>query len=195
MIYIFSYLENKNSCFPVTIITTEKEITDKTLEAATICSISVQTEKMTFDSSVFNHYEKLPVKDIYLYSVEIPYSEWERLKSLEDAITEANPYLEDIVKNFSGSKMKYFSISFIFIFFIGLVFLVKTAPSWKSSIRQFKISVVSVLTAYFGLSGIIFSLFKKNLYPFISITLFILLIAYTVILLIIWRLMKNSRSK
>ncbi len=65
-----------------------------------VCSVSVASERMTFDSSIFNHYETLPVKEIYLYSMKIPYENWSEVKNMEDVITEANPYIEEIVSFF-----------------------------------------------------------------------------------------------
>lgn len=194
-LYIFSYLENKILCFPVTVITTEKESTDKVFDSMEICSISLEVEKMTFDSAVFNHYEKFPVKDIYLYSVEIPYSEWETIKKIDDSINESNPYIEDIIEDYVHSKIKYLSIAFIFLFFAGLISFLKVAPSWKFTKKQFQISLFSSMITYTVFSGALFSSFQKSLYPLITITLFILMTTYFIILIIVWRLMKTSRLK
>jgi hypothetical protein len=195
ILYGFSYLENRLSCFPVTVITTEKETTDKILDSMEICSISIEVEKMTFDSAVFNHYEKLPVKDIYLYSVEIPYSQWEIIKKTDDSITESNPYIADIIEDYVNFKIKYLSIAFIFLFFAGLISLLKAAPSWKITKKQFNTSSVSTIVTYIVLSALMFPPFPKSLYPFIAITLSILLAVYFIILIIIWRLMKTSGLK
>ncbi len=195
ILYGFSYLEKRISCFPVTVITTDKTATDKIFDSMEICSISVAVEKMTFDSAVFNHYEKLPVKDIYLYSVEIPYLQWESVKKIDDAISEANPYIEDIIEDYVHSRIKYQSIAFIFLFFAGLLFLFKAAPSWKINRKQFLTTSVSVIMTYLILSFFVFSSFQWNLYPLISITLSILFSIYLIILIIIWRLMKNPEAK
>lgn len=195
VVLIFSFLENGVRCFPVTIITTDKEATDDILDSIELCSMSVEIEKMTFDSAVFNHYEKLPVKEIYLYSVEMPFSEWDSIKNMNDAITETNPYIYDIVNEFNNSKIRYQSIAFIFVFLLGLVFLLKTAPSWKSTKKEFKVSFFFLSATFFLLSGALLAFSKVELYPFILITLSILLSAYLIIFLIIYQLMKKPEKK
>lgn len=195
VLYMFSYLENKLLCFPVTVITTEKESTDKVFDLMKICSISIEVEKMTFDSAVFNHYEKFPVKDIYLYSVEIPYSEWETIKKIDGSMNETNPYIEDIIEDYVHSKIKYLSIAFIFIFLAGLISLLKAAPSWKTTKKQFKISSLSTLITFIILSSLMFPSFQRSLYPFIAINLSILLAVCFIIFIIVWRLMKTSGLK
>ena len=74
---IFSYLEKKTKCFPITVITVEKKPIEELLQSVKTCSLSVESEKMTFDSSIFNHYETPPVKDIFLFYIEIPFSDWQ----------------------------------------------------------------------------------------------------------------------
>jgi len=195
LLYGFSYLESRIICFPVTVITTEKEATDRIFDSMEICSKSIEVEKMTFDSAIFNHYEKLPVKDIYLYSVEIPYSQWENIRKIDDSITEANPYIEDIIEDYVHSKIKYLSIAFIFIFLAGLISLLKAAPSWKTTKKQFKISSLSTLITFIILSSLMFPPFQKSLYPFIAINLSILLAVCFIIFIIVSRLMKTSGLK
>ena len=122
---LFVYLENMVSCFPVTMITTQKEPVEKALSEMKVCSLSVQSERMTFDSSIFNHYEALPVKEIYLYYMKIPYENWGEVKNMEDVITEANPYIEDIVSLYAASKIRFQLFSFIFLMLIGVYFVFK----------------------------------------------------------------------
>ena len=195
VILTLSFLDNGTKCFPVTIITTEKDTVDKMLESLKLCALSVEVEKMTFDSAVFNHYEKLPVKEIYLYSAEIPYHDWERIKNMDDAITEANPYFEKTVKNFSDSKLKYLSIAFIFIFFTGLIFMVRIAPSWKSTHGQFRLSILVSSVTFFVLSAVAFSFSTAELNSFILMSLSVVFTVFLIIILIISRLLKSRDEK
>lgn len=195
VIYFFSFLENTVKCFPATVITTEKEAVDKILVDIEVCEISVDIEKMTFDSAVFNHYEKLPVKDIYLYSIKIPFSKWSQIKNLEDSISETNPYIEEIVTTYVNSRIRYFSIAFVLIFLTGLVFLVKIAPSWRSTKKVFFITAYFTSITFIVFSVLGFFFFSGNLYPLIGISASILFAAYLTILIIVHRLMKTGGSK
>jgi len=195
VILTLSFLDNGTKCFPVTIITTQKDDIDKMLESLELCALSVEVEKMTFDSAVFNHYEKLPVKDIYLYSAEIPYLDWERIKNMDDAITEANPYFEKTIRDFADSKLKYLSIAFIFIFFTGLIFMVKIAPSWKNTPGQFRLSVLASSVTFFILSAVTLSLSIAELNSFVLLSLSVVFAVFLIIILIISRLLKSRDEK
>jgi len=192
---ILNFLEKKTTCFPVTVITTDKDSTDSLLRNIDICRISVEVEKMTFDSAIFNHYEKFPIKDIYFYSLQIPYSEWERIKSLDDAITETNPFLESYVSSFINSKIKYYTIAFVVLIFIGIIFLVRISPSWKTSRKEFKLAAFfnSLFFLIFSVPLMVFNdLVSKT---FILLLLFLICLLYVVILIIIFKLMQNREIK
>ena len=120
---IFSYLEKKTKCFPITVITVEKKPIEELLQSVKTCSLSVESEKMTFDSSIFNHYETPPVKDIFLFYIEIPFSDWQLFSEMENAISEANPFLLDTISRYSSSKLKIFLLAYISLFFLGLIFV------------------------------------------------------------------------
>ena len=133
-------------------ITTQKEYVERAVAEMKLCSVSVQSERMTFDSAIFNHYETLPVKEIYLYSMKIPYENWEELKNTEDVITEANPYIEDIVSQYSASRVKFQLISFIFTMFFGIYFVFKIASPGKMPKKQFVVtSIVNSILYVFGI--------------------------------------------
>ena len=189
--YLIVYLENLADCFPVTLITTQKEQVEKLISQLKTCSVSVQSERMAFDSSIFNHYETLPVKEIYLYSVKIPYSDWKsEVKDLEDAITEANPYIDEIVSFYNSSKMKFWLCSFIFSTLLGICFIFRIAASNKVTKKQFV--AVSVLNSviYIIYSVLLVSLFPAFVMPLSVISPGVLFAAYTVVSLITYKLSK-----
>ena len=188
--YLIVYLENLADCFPVTLITTQKEQVETLISQFKTCSVSVQSERMAFDSSIFNHYETLPVKEIYLYSIKIPYSDWSEVKDLEDAITEANPYIEEIVSLYTSSKMKFWLFSFIFSTLLGICFIFKIAASNKVTKKQFV--AVSVLNSviYIICSVLLVSIFPAFVMPLSALSAGVLFIAYTAVSLITYKLSK-----
>ena len=188
--HLFLYLENLSSCFPATIITTQKEPVEQVLGEIKLCSVSVQSERMTFDSSIFNHYETLPVKEIFLYSVKIPYSSWEEIKNMEDTITEANPYIEEIVSFYLGSKMKSKLLSFVFLIFFGTVMMFKTAAVNKMSKKQFLTSFAINSMAYVAMSVVFLTAFPAFLMPLSATAAGVLFLTFIIVSLINYRLAK-----
>ena len=187
---IFVYIENMVSCFPATIITTQKEPVEQALSGMTLCSISVQSERMTFDSSIFNDYETLPVKEIFLYSVKIPYQNWNEIKNLEDTITEANPYIEEIVSFYLASKMKCLLLSFIFSTLIGLFFVLRIVASNKMTKKQFL--VISIVNSILYLSAFtaLAILFPPFVIPLSATSAGVLFLVYLITSIINYRLAK-----
>lgn len=187
---IFIYLENMVSCFPITIITTQKEPVDQVFSAMKVCSVSVQSERMTFDSSIFNHYETLPVKEIYLYSMKIPYQNWSEVKNMEDVITEANPYIEDIVSSYAASKIKFQLFSFIFLILIGVYFVFKIVASNKTSKKTFFAVSIIVSILYTAMTIALLNIFPAFLMPLSAVSSGVLFLVYLIITLINYRLAK-----
>lgn len=188
--YFIVYIENLVSCFPITIITTQKESVEKTLHSLKVCSVSVQSERMTFDSSIFNHYETLPVKEIYLYSMKIPYTDWGRVKNMEDVITEANPYIEDIVSAYSGSKIKIWLFSFVFFVLTGVYFVFKIVASNRTSKKSFIIVSTIISSCYIAATIFILNLFPLFVFPLSALSAGILFLVYIIISSINYRMSK-----
>lgn len=149
-LYVFNIFEEVSRCFPVTIITSNPSVAEPLLSGIEKCSISVETEKMTFDSSIFNDYESLPIKDIYFYVVETPFQNWERIKTTEDLIPEANPFLEESVADYLGSKMKYWTISFIISMLFGSLLIAGIVTSKSLTKRQFIVLNTFFIIAFIG---------------------------------------------
>ena len=187
---IFVYIENMVSCFPATIITTQKGPVEQTLSGMTLCSISLQSERMTFDSSIFNHYETLPVKEIFLYSVKIPYQNWMEIKNLEDTITEANPYIEEIVSFYLASKMKCLLLSFIFSILIGLFFVLRTVASNKITKKQFLVISIVNSILYIAAFTVLATLFPPFVIPLSATSAGVLFLVYLITSIINYRLAK-----
>lgn len=161
------------------------------LTSLKVCSVSVQSERMTFDSSIFNHYETLPVKEIYLYSMKIPYSDWSEIKNMEDVITEANPYIEDIVSFYSVSKMKLWLFLFVFSTVFGLVFVFKTVASNKMSKKQFFVISIINSVCYLGFSVVVFCTFPVFVLPLSAISAVVPFMAYILMTLMNYKLLNR----
>ena len=187
---LFVYLENMVSCFPVTIITTQKAPVEEKIGAMKVCSVSVQSERMTFDSSIFNHYETLPVKEIYLYSMKIPYENWSEVKNMEDVITEANPYIEDIVSLYGASKIKFQLFSFVFMMLIGVYFVFKIVASNKVTKKSFFVISAIISTSYILATAALLNLSPAFVMPLSAISSGVLFLVYVIITLINYRLAK-----
>ena len=192
---LFAYLEHKTKCFPVTVITVEKEHLDELILKVNPCSFSFEMEKMTFDSAIFNHYESLPVKNIYLYYLEIPFTDWQLFSNLDNSIPEANHFLLQTISRYSNSKLKILLLAYIFLFFFGLIFLVKIAPSKKDSTFHFIKTVVFTNTLFIVLSMPIFFLFSSNTLVFAMFVVGTLFIAHLSILTILHRLLFSGETK
>ncbi len=155
-----------------------------------VCSVSVASERMTFDSSIFNHYETLPVKEIYLYSMKIPYENWSEVKNMEDVITEANPYIEEIVSSYTASKIKFQLFSFIFLIFAGSFFVFKTVASNKTSKKSFVTVSIIISILYIAAAIFVLNLFPAFLMPLSAVSAGVLFLVYLIITLINYRLAK-----
>lgn len=188
--YLFVYLENTVSCFPATIITTQKEPVEQALSAVQLCSVSVQSERMTFDSSIFNHYETLPVKEIFLYSVKLPYQNWTEIKNMEDTITEANPYIEEAVLFYTASKMKYLLFSFILSTLFGIVFVFRVIASTKMTKKQFWFVSIINSVLYITASIVLLIAFPAFVLPLAATSAGVLFLVYLTTSIINYRLAK-----
>ena len=189
--YFIVYVENLAACFPVTIISTFKESVERTAASLKVCSVSVQSERMTFDSSIFNHYETLPVKEIYLYSMKIPYSDWIEVKNMEDAITEANPYVEEIVSFYTASKMKFWLFSFIFSILLGICFIFKIIASNKMSKKQFVAVSIINSAVYILCSVLLITAFPAFVMPLSATSACVLFVTYILVTLMNYKFLKR----
>ena len=187
---LFVYVENMVACFPITIITTQKAPVEEKISAMNVCSVSVQSERMTFDSSIFNHYETLPVKEIYLYSMKIPYENWSEVKNMEDVITEANPYIEDIVSLYGASKIKFQLFSFVFMMLIGAYFVFKIVASNKVTKKSFFVISIIISICYILATAVLLNLSPAFVMPLSAISSGVLFLVYVIITLINYRLAK-----
>lgn len=188
--YLFVYIENLTECFPVTIITTQKEPVEQALSGIKLCSLSVQSERMTFDSSIFNDYEVLPVKEIFLYSVKIPYSGWNEIKNMENMITEANPYIEDAVIFYTASRMKYLLFSFIFSTLVGIIFVFRVIASTKMTKKQFWFVSIINSVLYLTASAVLLSVCPAFVIPLAATSAGVLFLVYLTTSIINYRLAK-----
>ena len=192
---LFSYLEIRTKCFPITVITVKEKPVRELIQSVKTCSFSVESEKMTFDSSIFNHYETPPVRDIFLFYVEIPFADWALFSEMENSIPEANPFLLEIISRYSSSKLKIFLLAYISLFFIGLIFLLRIAPSKKDPHYNFrKISFITCFL-YILFSIPTFFIFDSSILIFAFFTLVTLFIAYISVLLILYRLIFSGETK
>ena len=189
--YLIVYIENLAGCFPVTLITTQKEQVETAVSRLKTCSVSVQSERMTFDSSIFNHYETLPVKEIYLYSLQIPYENWNEIKNMEDVIPEANPYIEEIVSFYLNSRMKFYLFSFIFSAVLGVYFIFRILASNKMSKKQFVALSIINSVAYIACSVLLLSLFPAFVIPLSATSAVVLFVAYLLMTLMNYKLLKR----
>ncbi|MBR6422916.1 hypothetical protein IKS86_09430 [bacterium] len=187
---LFVYVENMVACFPITIITTQKAPVEEKISAMNVCSVSVQSERMTFDSSIFNHYETLPVKEIYLYSMKIPYENWSEVKNMEDVITEANPYIEDIVSLYGVSKIKFQLFSFVFMMLMGAYFVFKIVASNKVTKKSFFVISIIISISYILATAALLNLSPAFVMPLSAISSGVLFLVYVIITLINYRLAK-----
>ena len=187
---LFVYVENMAACFPITIITTQKAPVEEKISAMNVCSVSVQSERMTFDSSIFNHYETLPVKEIYLYSMKIPYENWSEVKNMEDVITEANPYIEDIVSLYGVSKIKFQLFSFVFMMLMGVYFVFKIVASNKVTKKSFFVISTIISISYILATAALLNLSPAFVMPLSAISSGVLFLVYVIITLINYRLAK-----
>ena len=188
--YLIVYIENLVSCFPITIITTQKEHVEQAVSSLKVCSVSVQSERMTFDSSIFNHYETLPVKEIYLYSMKIPYSDWGGVKNMEDVITEANPYIEDLVSVYTDSKIKIWLVSFLLFVLSGIYFVFRIVAAKQMSKKQFVAVSLIISMLYVVCSVLLFCSFPTLILPLSAVSAGVLFAAYTSVSLITYKLSK-----
>ena len=172
-------------------ITTQKERVEQAVAGIKVCSLSVQSERMTFDSSIFNHYETLPVKEIYLYSMKIPYKNWSELKNTEDVITEANPYIEDIVSQYAASKMKFYLLSFVFTVLSGIYFIFKTASPGKMPKKRFLIVSLINSVVYIVASVLMLTAFPAFVTLLSALSAGVLFLAYAIITLINYRVSES----
>ena len=189
--YLFIYVENLAACFPVTLITTQKSSAEKIIAASEICSVSVQSERMTFDSSIFNHYETLPVKEIYLYSVKIPYKNWNEIKNSEDIIPEANPYIGEIVSFYLESKMKCWVFSFVFSALLGLFFVFEIVASNKMPRKRFFIISIVNSVVCVVCSALLIYLFPVFVMPLSATSAGVFFMAYLLMTLMNYKLLKR----
>lgn len=193
--FLFSYLETRTKCFPITVITVEEKPVKEMIKSVKTCSFSVESEKMTFDSSIFNHYETPPVKDIFLFFVEIPFADWQMFSEMENAIPEANPFLLRIVSKYSSSRLKIFLLAYITLFFLGLIILVRIAPSKKEPHYNYKKSAILTVFLFLLFSIPAFIIFDSGILLFVFFILITLLIAYISVLLILYRLVFTGEIK
>lgn len=193
--YFFTFMEDLNKCFPATVITTDKTIVESIIDELDLCSMTVDSEKMTFDSAIFNHYEVPPVKDVYLYSLSFPYEKWDRIKNLDNALSDTNPYVEKTVVAYNGARIKLFSTGFVIIFALWLIFTARIAPSWKRSRRAFFTTAASTLIFFMIFSAVSFALASPEIHSFITISLSVLIVTYTVILSIIYRFISTGEHR
>jgi len=192
---LFAYLENRTKCFPITVITVEEKPVKEMIKSIKTCSFSVESEKMTFDSSIFNHYETPPVKDIFLFYVEIPFADWLMFSEMENAIPEANPFLLRIVSKYSSSKLKIFLLAYITLFFLGLIILFRVAPSKKEPHYNYKKTAILTVLLYLLFSAPAFVIFNSGILLFAFLILITLLIAYISLLLILYRLVFTGERR
>ena len=186
---LFSYVETRSKCFPITIITVDKKPVEELVQSVNTCSFSVESEKMTFDSSIFNHYETPPVKDIFLFYAEIHIADWPIFSEMDNAISEANPFLLEIVSKYSSSKLKIFLLAYISLFFFGLMFLLRVAPSRKEPHYNYKKTSIFTVLVFSTFSVPAFFMFNSNILLFAVFVLATLFIAYLAIVLLVHRLL------
>jgi hypothetical protein len=190
------YINNLTECFPVTVITVDQEIVNSVMKINGICDSSIFSEKMTFDSSIFNHYETPPVKDIFFLTVKLPYGEWESIKESENATVEANPFVESVVVAFYRSKLKWLTLCFTLIFICGLFLFAFSIPSKKEGLEIFKANSITTILIFILCSAAALTKFSGNIIIFSVLSLSSVFIVYLLFLVLYYRfVMDSSKTK
>ncbi len=194
ILHILNYLDNISFCFPVTVIAIDREIIDDISKKEGVCSSYVISEKMTFDSSIFNHYETPPVKDIFLLTIKLPYHEWENIKNIDHITVEANPFIESTVEKYFESRLKWLSIAFILLFLAGLFLFASSMPSKKESSELFKINTIVTFALFFSFSIYTFFNFSFKIFPLAALTLSSTFLVYIMFLLLYYRFVFEKKT-
>lgn len=128
LLYLFGaltgLLERTVTCFPMSIVTTNKEIAEKLADRPGNCRSSVEVEKFMIESAIFNDTDLPPVRDIYLVFIEADYAAWEEVQKLGDAIAEMNPFLKRVADFYLVGRLKIMAIAFA----MGIIMAVLTFP-------------------------------------------------------------------
>ncbi len=128
LLYLFGaltgLLEQTVTCFPMSVITTNKAVAEKLADRPGNCRSSVEVEKFMIESPIFTDTDLPPVRDIYLVFVEADYAAWEEVQALGDAIAEMNPFLKRIADLYIAGRLKMMAIAFI----MGIITAVFTFP-------------------------------------------------------------------
>gem|GEM_PF-1667445 len=117
-------LERTVTCFPMTVITTNKAVAEKLADRPGNCSASLEVEKFMIESPIFNDTDLPPVRDIYLVFIEAEYASWEEVQQQGDAIAEMNPFLKRIADLYLVGRLKMMAIAFI----LGVITAVLSFP-------------------------------------------------------------------
>lgn len=128
LLYLFGaltgLLERTVTCFPMSVITTNKAVAEKLADRPGNCRSSLELEKFMIESPIFNDTDLPPVRDIYLVFLEADYTAWEEVRRTGDAIAEMNPFLKRIADLYLAGRLKMLVIAFI----VGIIAAVLTFP-------------------------------------------------------------------
>jgi hypothetical protein len=194
LLTVLSYLDNITECFPVTVITVEEEVVKSVLSREGVCESDLFSEKMTFDSSIFNHYETPPVKEIFFLTVKLPYTEWDSIVEAEEATVEANPFVESLVKSYYLSRLKWLTISFIVVFVLGLFLFAASIPSKTQGFEIFKPNTSLTVLIFLSGSFSVISRYPAGLMMFSGLSLLSVLMVYIMFLVLYSRFVLEEKQ-
>lgn len=117
-------LERTVTCFPMSVITTNKAVAEKLADRPGNCSSSVEVEKFMIESAIFNDTDLPPVRDIYLVFLEADYASWEDIQRMGDTVAEMNPFLRRVADLYLAGRLKMMVIAFI----VGVIVAVLSFP-------------------------------------------------------------------
>ncbi len=112
----FSYIEFRASCFPVTVISSDSLFLKKIVEDRPHCSFKIESRKVEVKKELSGLKRDLPVKEIFLLTVELPFDSAGDLFSGEGGVVEKNPFITSLLIHFrENSPRIHFSLFLILL--------------------------------------------------------------------------------
>ncbi len=143
-------LERTVTCFPVTVITSDRGLAEAMAGRANNCRATVEVEKFMIESPIFNDIDLPPVRDIFFVTLETDYAAWEEIQRTPDAIAEMNPFLKRVADLYLAGRLKIMIIAFV----TGVVTAVLTFPfafPRRSPFRRLDLAAASTGWGLLGL--------------------------------------------
>lgn len=143
-------LEHTVTCFPVTVITSDRGLADAIAGRAGNCRATVEVEKFMIESPIFNDIDLPPVRDIFFVTLETDYAAWEEIQHTPDVIAEMNPFLKRVADLYLAGRLKIMIIAFV----VGVMTAVLTFPfafPRRSPFRKLDLAAGAAGWGFFGI--------------------------------------------